>query len=49
MNEIRLADFRAESLQFDINHHFQPKKDENLALSIKLDQRIKCFVIIGHI
>ena len=41
MNEIRLADFRAESLQFDINHHFQPKKDENLALSIKLDQRVR--------
>ena len=27
MNEIRLADFRAESLQFDMNHHFQPKKE----------------------
>ena len=41
MNEIRLADFRAESLQFDMNHHFQPKKDENLQLSIKLDQRVR--------
>lgn len=41
MNEIRLADFRAESLQFDMNHQFQPKKDENLALAIKLDQRVR--------
>lgn len=41
MNDIRLADFRAESLQFDMNHHFQPKKDENLPLSIKLDQRVR--------
>ena len=41
MNEIRLADFRAESLQFDMNHHFQPKDNENLQLSIKLDQRVR--------
>ena len=41
MNDIRLADFRAESLQFDMNHHFQPKEDENLQLSIKLDQRVR--------
>ena len=41
MNEIRLADFRAESLQFDMNHHFQPKKDENLPLAIKVDQRVR--------
>lgn len=41
MNEIRLADFRAESLQFDMNHHFRPKKDENLPLSIKVDQRVR--------
>ena len=41
MNEIRLADFRAESLQFDMNHHFQPKENENLQLSIKLDQRVR--------
>lgn len=41
MNEIRLVDFRAESLQFDINHHYQPKEGENLALSLKLDQRVR--------
>ena len=41
MNEIRLADFRAESLQFDMNHHFQPKDNENLQLSIKLYQRVR--------
>ena len=41
MNDIRLADFRAESLQFDMNHHFQPKENENLQLSIKLDQRVR--------
>ena len=41
MNEIRLADFRAESLRFDMNHHFQPKDNENLQLSIKLDQRVR--------
>lgn len=41
MNDIRLADFRAESLQFDMNHHFQPKKGENLPLSIKLDTRVR--------
>ena len=41
MNEIRLADFRAESLQFDMNHHFQHKDNENLQLSIKLDQRVR--------
>ena len=41
MNEIRLADFRAESLQFDMNHHFQPKDNENLQLSIKLNQRVR--------
>lgn len=41
MNDIRLVDFRAESLQFDMNHHFKPKKDENLPLSIKLDQRTR--------
>ncbi len=41
MNEIRLADFRAESLQFDINPRYQPKKDEKLPLSIKLDQRVR--------
>lgn len=41
MNDIRLVDFRAESLQFDMNHHFQPKKDQSLPLSIKLDQRVR--------
>ncbi len=41
MNEIRLADFRAESLQFDMNHHFKPGKEENLQLSIKLDTRVR--------
>jgi len=41
MNEIRLADFRAESLQFDMNHHFKPSKDENLQLSLKLDTRVR--------
>ena len=41
MNDIRLADFRAESLQFDMNHHFQPKKGENLPLAIKLDSRVR--------
>ncbi len=41
MNEIRLADFRAESLQFDLNHQYQPKKGENLPLSLKLDQRVR--------
>ena len=41
MNDVRLADFRAESLQFDMNHHFQPKENENLQLSIKLDQRVR--------
>ncbi|MGI6074821.1 MAG: protein-export protein SecB [Pyramidobacter sp.] len=41
MNEIRLVDFRAESLQFDMNHQFKPQKDENLTLAIKLDQRVR--------
>ncbi len=41
MTDIRLADFRAESLQFDLNHQFQPKKGENLPLAIKLDQRVR--------
>ena len=41
MNEVRLVDFRAESLQFDINHQYTPKEDEQLALALKLDQRVR--------
>ena len=40
MNEIRLADFRAENLLFSINHNFQPK-EENLSLAIKVDQKVR--------
>lgn len=41
MNDIRLADFRAESLQFDMNHQFKPKKGDKLPLAIKLDTRVR--------
>ena len=40
MNEIRLADFRAENLLFSINHNFQPK-EENISLSLKVDQKAR--------
>lgn len=35
MNEIRLADFRAEKLEFTINQHFNPPKD-HIPLSVSL-------------
>ncbi len=40
MNEIRLADFRAENLQFSINHSFKPSS-EQIPLSIQVNQRVR--------
>ncbi len=40
MNEIRLADFRAESLQFAINHNFKANS-EQIPLSIQVSQKAR--------